>query len=172
MPLKNPKEMPKIPKTRQKKAENAIKAIPEKKPDKIEYYCRFYFSYDKLLKKDFTSIKLETTAEFTNFSYELNVEILQEKRDIYFVIMGLSAKMNAVPQIEPATKITNLEELVGDYTINVVKQDGCINSARVNINRFSKEIKLNEEFLPEKENNRLFCKFNVANDLFSFSDNE
>ena len=62
------------------------------------------------------------------------------------------------------------EDLIGEHTVNVLKQDGCINSALFNFNIYNRTIDLVQEFLPEKKNNRLFCKFEVAEDEFSFAD--
>ncbi len=168
MPLKSPKEMPKVPKTRQKKAESAIKAIPDPKPDKFEYACKVHFSYDPVQKTQYYIIAVETIAEFTSFAYELNLELVIDKRELYIVIMGISAKSNMVPEVQPARTELNFEDLVGEYTVHVVKQDGAINSAIINFNIFSKEIKIEKEFKPEKKNNRLFCKFDIEKNKFSF----
>lgn len=168
MPLKSPSEMPKVPKTRQKKAASAIKAIPDQKPDKFEYACKIFFRYNPTKKTQYYVIAVETISEFTAFAYELNLELVIDKRDLYIVIMGISAKTNMVPEVQPARTELNFEDLVGEYTIHVVKQDGAINSAVINFNIFSKEIKIEKEFVPEKKNNRLFCKFGIEEDKFSF----
>lgn len=171
MPLKKPNEIPKIPKTRKKKAQAAIEAIPPaKKPNKIEYVCKAYFNFDKTLKKQFTVISIETVVEFTSFAYEISLDYHQEKDDIYFVLMGLKAKTNQVPAVQPAVTKVSFEDLIGEYTVNIVKQDGSMNSGVFKFNTFSKEIKLLKEFVPEKENNRLFCKFQVDESLFSFDE--
>lgn len=170
MPLKNPKDLPKIPKTRKKKADAAINAIPEKKPDKHEYNCRTFFYFDKSNQKQQCVFRIETVSEFTNFAYEVAVDTVQEKRDFYFVLMGLKAKPNMIPEVEPAITDIALHDLVGEYTVNVVKQDGAINSAVFKFNLFKKEIVLIKEFQPDKKNNRFFCKFEVADELFTFAE--
>lgn len=168
MPLKNPKAIPKIPKTRKKKAEAAINAIPEKKPDRLEYYCKASFQYDNEIMQQYSVLTLETVAEFTTFSYEIVVDVLHEKRDIYIVLMGLKANPNIVPEVEPAIKELLFEDLVGDYTVHLVKQDGAINSAVFGFNLYTKKIIMKKEFMQEKENNRLFCKFDVDEESFTF----
>ncbi|MBU1096166.1 MAG: hypothetical protein KKB34_06750 [Bacteroidetes bacterium] len=170
MPLKNPKELPKIPKTRKKKALSAIDAVPDKKPDKLEYICRSFYHYDKLSKKQLCVFRLETIAEFTSFAYEVSVESIKDKYELFFVLMGLEARANMVPEVQPAITDLSYEDLVGEYIVNIVKQDGAINSARFKINPFKKEIVLIEEFKPKKKNNRLFCKFEVAEEHFTFAD--
>ncbi len=170
MPLKHPGSIPKIPKTRNKKAQAAINAIPQKKPDKLEYVCKAFFYYDEVIQKQYISLTVETIVEFTAFSYELSVEVVKEKDQIYLVLMGLFAKPNYAPQVQPASKDSLFDDLIGKKTINVVKQDGSINSAVYDFNLIEKKITLVDEFLPEKENNRLFCKFAVAVEEYSFLD--
>lgn len=169
MSLRRPKEIPKIPKTRKKKAHAALTAVPLKKPDKLEYICKAYYKYDEKQLKQFCVFAIETIVEFTSFAYEISVDIIREKNIFYFIITGLKAKMDAVPNIQPARQELLFENLIGDYTINVLKQDGAINSADYHFNIFKKEILLEKEYKPKKKNNRLFCKFDVANDEFTFS---
>lgn len=169
MSLRKPKEIPKIPKTRKKKAHAALTAVPLKKPDKLEYICKAYYKYDEKSQKQFCVFAIETVVEFTSFAYEISVDIIREKNIFYFIITGLKAKMDAVPNIQPARQELLFEDLIGDYTINILKQDGAINSADYHFNIFKKEILLGKEYKPKKKNNRLFCKFDVANDEFTFS---
>ncbi|MBN1301763.1 MAG: hypothetical protein JW995_11165 [Melioribacteraceae bacterium] len=169
MPLKNPDEIPKIPKTRKKKAGAAIEAIPEKKPDKLEYKCRAFFRYDKALREQKFVFRIETIAEFTSFAYEIAVDDLREKREFFFVLMGLKAKPNIIPLVQSAYTDLEYKDLVGEYKVNVVKQDGAINSAVFKFNLFSKEIILVDQFIPKKKNNRLFCEFGTAEELYAFS---
>lgn len=170
MPLKKPKELPKIPKTRKKKLENALNAIPEPKPDKLEYICKAYYDTDEFSGEQKYVISVETIAEFTSFSYEITVETMQKKNEIYIVLMGLSAKTNMVPGIQSAKTKIEFDNLYGEHTVNIVKQDGCINSGLFNFNIFKREIELIKEFIPEKENNRSFCKFIVDEENFSFKE--
>jgi len=168
LPLRKPKNIPKIPKTRKKKAHTALSAIPSKKPDKLEYLCKAYYSYDEKIKKQYCVFAIETMVEFTSFAYEISVEVIREKNIFYFIVMGLKAKMDAVPRIQPAKKELLFEDLVGDYIVNVLKQDGAINSADFRFNLYKKEIVLEKEYKPKKKNNRVFCKFKVAEDEFTF----
>lgn len=170
MPLKKPKDLPKIPKSRQKKAENALKAIPEPKPDKLEYICKAFYGYDNIEKKQYCVFAIETVAEFTSFVYEVSVDVIKEKREIIIVILGLKALTNLAPQVKPARTEIPFEDLIGEYEVKVVKQDGAINAADYSFNIFKKEIKLLKEYKPKKKNNRLFCKFEVAEAEFSFGE--
>ena len=168
MPLKKPTDLPKIPKTRKKKAEAAIAAIPQKKPDKLEYNCYASFRYDQSLKQQYLVVSIETIVEFTSFAYEVSTEILREKDQVYIILMGLKAKTNIVPGVQVAKKEVFFEDVVGELTINLVKQDGSINSGIYRLNIYNKEIEMVEEFQPPKKNNRLFAKFYVNEDDFSF----
>lgn len=169
MPLRKPVNIPKIPKTRKKKAHTALSAVPLKKPDKLEYLCKAYYRYDEKIRKQYCAFTIETVVEFTSFAYEISVEVIKEKNVFYFIIMGLKAKMDAVPRVQPARKELLFEDLVGEYMVNVVKQDGAVNSADYRFNIFKKEIILEKEYKPKKKNNRLFCKFKVAEEEFSFA---
>lgn len=168
MPLKKPVEVPKLPKTRKKNAETAKKAIPAKKSDKIEYVCFPFFKFDDVLGKQYTAIRIQTINEFTSFAYELSISASLDKNVIDIVILGLQTKMNYLPKVEPARADALFDNLTGDFTVNVIKQDGSINSAEFHFNIYKKEIILTKKFLPEKKNNRLFCDFAVDEALFSF----
>jgi len=82
--------------------------------------------------------------------------------------MGLKAKTNIIPQVMPARTEIKLEELNGDFKINVLKKDGAINSAHFYANVFNKELVLIEKSVPKKKNNRFFCDFEITNKEFSF----
>ena len=168
MSLKKPKNIPKIPKTRKKKAHAALEAIPTKKPDKIEYICKAFYHYDETARKQYCVFAIETIVEFTSFSYEVSVDVIQEKNIFDFVLMGLKAKTNVVPLVQPARTELLFQDLVGDYVVNVVKQDGAINAGEFHFNIYKKEIVLTKQYKPKKKNNRLFCQFEVAEEEFSF----
>lgn len=168
MSLRSLKGIPKIPKTRQKKAVNALEAIPAKKPDKIEYVCKVFYNYDPTSKKQLYTFAIETVAEFTSFLYEVSVEAVKEKNTITFFLMGLRALTNMAPKIQPARSEVSFEDLIGEYTINLVKQDGAINQAKYSFNIFLKEIKLLESVKPPKKNNRWFARFEVSEEEFTF----
>ena len=168
MPLRNLKDIPKIPKTRKKKAQTALTAVPTKKPDKLEYVCKAFYKYDEKVGRQYYVFAIETIVEFTSFAYEVTVEVIKERNVLNFILMGLKAQTNAVPQIQPARTELYFEDLIGDYTINVVKQDGAINTGEYHFNIFKREIILTKQYKPKKKNNRLFCKFEVAEDEFTF----
>jgi len=166
--LRNLKDIPKIPKTRKKKAHTALAAVPTKKPDKLEYICKAFYKYDEKVKRQYYVFAIETIVEFTSFAYEVSVEVIKERNVLNFILMGLKAKTNVVPQIQPARTELYFEDLIGDYTINIVKQDGAINTGEYHFNIFKREIILTKQYKPKKKNNRLFCRFEVAVDEYTF----
>ena len=170
MSLKKPTSIPKIPKTRKKKAHTALAAIPTKKPDKIEYLCKAFYKYDDIAGKQYCVFAVETIVEFTSFSYEVSVDVIKEKNIFNFVLMGLKAKTNVVPLVQPARTELCFQDLVGDYVVNVVKQDGAVNTGEFHFNIYKKEILLTKQYKPKKKNNRLFCQFEVAEEEFTFSE--
>ncbi len=170
MSLKKPKSIPKIPKTRKKKAHTALAAIPTKKPDKIEYLCKAFYKYDDIAGKQYCVFAVETIVEFTSFSYEVSIDVIKEKNIFNFVLMGLKAKTNVVPLVQPARTELCFQDLVGDYVVNVVKQDGAVNTGEFHFNIYKKEILLTKQYKPKKKNNRLFCQFEVAEEEFTFSE--
>lgn len=99
MPLKDPRSIPKIPKTRKKKAHMALSAILQRRPDKLEYSCKAIFKYDNTLQKQFCAFVIETLVEFTAFAYELSADVIKEKNVFYFILTGLKTKMDAVPKV-------------------------------------------------------------------------
>ena len=169
MPLKTPGAMPKIPKTRKKHPSSFLENVPQKKEDKVDYNCSVFFHYDSLLKKQFYAVRLETAINFGSFSYSITYDAAKSKKTIDIVILGLKADIDYLPGARPAMSDIMFEELFGEFTVNIIKQDGCVNSAVYDFNIFKKEILLLKKFVPTKKNNRLFCDFTVAGNLYSFS---
>ncbi len=169
MPLKKPVEVPKIPKARKKKVESVKSATPQKKKAVIEYKCKSYFRWDEAKRKQFCVLLLETVKEFSTFNYFITTTININKNNIDIVIAGLTSKQNYYTEVCPARSEILLENLFGNYTVNIIKQDGSINSAVYDFNLYMKKITLIEEFLPKKKNNRKFCEFSESNNLSTYS---
>ncbi len=161
MPLKNPDKLPALPKMRAKKAESVMAAIPDPKPDKLEYICKVFYKKEKLNSTYLPVLSLETVSEFSNFIYEIATDILLLKKELNLIILGLKTSTNSAPRVQPAIKEIKLENLVGEYIFNIYKRDGAVNSAVLRFNPFNQDIKLLKEYLPIKQNNRHFCKFEI-----------
>jgi hypothetical protein len=169
MPLKKQKSVPEIPKSREKKISVIRESIPEKKDSGIEFICEIYFSTDISAKKQYYCFGLITVLQFSNLNYELSVNTVKKKNSIDITILGLKTNPGYINKTGPAGKEVFFENLYGKYTINIIKQDGSINSAVLDFNIFKKSIKLIDVFLPEKRNNRKFIKFEVAQNKFKYS---
>ncbi len=168
MSLRNPKEVPKISKAREKTIDKLKKAIPKKKKEEIEFNCKFFFHYDKKEKKQKCRILLETIKLFTSLNYSISVQSRKIKNEIDISIFGLSARNDYLTEVKPASEAIDFEDLYGEHIVNIIKSDGSINSVRIEFNLYKKQINLIDEFLPPKKNNGKFCSFEIAESLFSF----
>ncbi|MDP3150890.1 MAG: hypothetical protein Q8N83_17360 [Ignavibacteria bacterium] len=161
-------EMPKISKSRKKTIPNLKHATPQKKDSLVEYVVNVLFKYDPALKKQFSVVTLSTVKLFTSLSYEISVDVQKGKNAIDISILGLNTRQSYYVSPNPATTELLFDDLFGKYSINVIKQDGSINSAMFDFNIYKKEIKLSEISLPKKKNNRIFTRFEVPTESFSF----
>ena len=169
MPLKNQKSIPQIPKSRGKKISVIKDSVPEKKESGIEYICEAYFTTGISKEKQYYCICLNTVRQFSNLNYEISVNTVKQKNSIDIIILGLKTKPDYINNSGPAVCEVLFENLYGKHTINIIKQDGSINSAVIDFNVFKKKIELVEVFLPEKKNNREFVKFEISDDKFNYS---
>lgn len=168
MPLKKPKSVPKIAKSRKKSIDKIKETVPLKKQSEIEFICKLAFKYNTLKKVQGYAFLLETEKLFSSMNYGITTEYSKDKKVIDISILGLTPVQNYFTQPGPAKSEISIEDLYGEYTINIIKKDGSINSAIVDFNVFKKDIKLISEFLPPKKNNRKFCSFLVDNTNFTF----
>lgn len=169
MALKKPKDVPKIPKARGKNIDKLKKSTPAKKKTEIEFNCRIYFHKDGTNGKQKYRFEVETLKIFSFLNYKITAQARKEKKTIDISLLGLTALNDYVAKVQPANIEIDFEDLFGEYTVNVIKQDGSINSAIVNFNIFKKDIELAKEFLPEKKNNSKFCTFEIDRDRFTYS---
>ena len=169
MALKKPKNVPEIPKSREKSIDKLKKATPAKKKTEVEFNCKIYFHKDVVKGKQKYRFEVETLKVFSFLNYKITAIARKEKKVIDISILGLTAMNDYVAKVQPANIEIDFEELYGEYTVNVIKQDGSTNSALVNFNIFKKEIVIVNEFLPEKKNNSKFCTFEISKDQFTYS---
>lgn len=170
MPLRKQDDLPKIPKTRTKSIEQLKQITPSAKEDSIEYRISAYYKYDERKNKQYYVFGISTMKEFTALNYTISIDV-RKKGDIIDVsLLGLNTLQAYLVKPQPAFSEIKFEELFGEHTINIIKQDGTINSAVYEFNVYNKTIKLLDTFVPEKKNNRKFCTFDVAEDSFTFSE--
>ncbi len=151
MALKKPKDVPKLPKAREKSIDKLKKSTPAKKKSEVEFNCKIYFHKDGSNGKQKYRFEVETIKIFSFLNYKLTAQARKEKKVIDISLLGLTAMNDYVAKVQPANVEIDFEELFGEYTINILKQDGSVNSALVKFNIFKKEIVILKEFLPEKE---------------------
>ena len=169
MTLKKPIDVPKIPKSREKNIDKLKKSTPLNKKTEIEFNCKIYFHKDGSNGKQKYRFEVETTKVFSFLNYKITAQARKEKNVIDISLLGLTAMNDYVAKVQPANVEIDFEELFGEFTINLIKQDGSINSALVNFNIYKKEIEFIKEFLPEKKNNSKFCTFEISKDQFTYS---
>lgn len=168
MALRKLKEVPKISKAREKTIDKLKKAIPKKKKEEIEFNCKFFFHYDKKEKKQKCRIHLETIKLFTSLNYGISIQSRKVNTEIDICILGLSARNDYLTEVKSAQELIDFEQLFGEHIVNIIKQDGSINSVKIEFNEYKRKIHLIEEFLPPKKNNGKFCAFEIAESMFSF----
>jgi len=168
MPLKKPKSVPKIAKARKKTIDKLKEAVPVKKEAEIEYNCKIAFKFNPLKKVQQYAFTVETEKLFSSMNYGITTESKKDKKVIDISILGLSPKQTYFTEVGPAKSEVFFEDIYGEYTVNIIKKDGSINSAAVDFNVFKKDIKLLKEFLPPQKNNRKFCAFSVDQENFTF----
>ena len=168
MPLKKPKDVPKIVKARKSTLDKIKEAVPSKKEAENEYNCKVSFKFNPLKKVQQYAFALETEKSFSSMDYAITTESKKSKKVIDISILGLTPRQTYFSEPGPAKSEILLEDLYGEFTLNVIKKDGSINSAIVDFNVFKKEMKILSEFLPTKKNNRKFCSFSVDETSFTF----
>ncbi len=168
MSLKKPKSVPEIPKTRKKKPE-IKEPVPPKKNNEIEYRCKVYFHYNPAKKSQSYAIEIETTRHFAVLNYNLTFDSKKSKNIIDINVLGLKAANSYTNEPGPAVSIIYFDELYGRYTINIIKQDGSINSAVYYFNIYKNSIELIEDDVPAKQNNSRFCLFDIDEKKFTFA---
>ncbi|HAB52023.1 MAG: hypothetical protein A2315_08350 [Ignavibacteria bacterium RIFOXYB2_FULL_35_12] len=168
MPLKKPKTVPKIAKARKVTIDKLKEAVPNKRESEIEYNCKIAFKFNPVKKVQQYLFALETEKLFSSMKYGITTESKKDKKVIDISILGLTPSQAYLIEPGPAKSEVFFEDLYGEYTVNIIKKDGSINSAIVDFNLFKKDIKLLKEFLPPKKNNRKFCTFSVDQRNFAF----
>lgn len=169
MALKKPKDVPKLPKAREKSIDKLKKSTPAKKKTEVEFNCKIYFHVDGTNGKQKYRFEVETLKIFSFLNYKITAQARKEKKVIDISLLGLTALNDYMARVQSANIEIDFEELFGEYTVNIIKQDGSINSALLNFNIFKKEIELVKQFLPEKKNNSKFCTFEIDKNKFTYS---
>jgi len=134
--------------------------MPRKSPriePKLKYDFLLYLSigYDEIKDEKFIKFLIETAQHFVVFSYELDVEVEREDKQLTFIIRGFKAPALPLSQFGPARfeyKMYGYEE--GLYKVTIVKKEKVKNIFYVLI--AGDEIKVKSE--PRKNK---FVKINI-----------
>lgn len=170
MPLRSVNEIPKIPKSHKKDSEKLKKYTPAAKEDSIEYTVQLYYFFNTVEKKQFLRVHIETVKLFSGLPYKLKLSVTRKKSNIDISILGLNAAQTFTSGPLPAFEDLDFEDVYGVHQINLIKQDGSINSVEIDVNPFNKKLIVLKEFLPEKTNNRLFSSYSIVPEKFSFAE--
>lgn len=134
----------------------------------LEYYVRFYFNYDKATARQYYIIELSTFRLFSNLNYSITTKIKRQKDQITISLLGLSTNNSYYTNSYSAVSFIRFEELFGEFTVNVVKQDGTVNSAVVSFNIYNKTIEIRSTSSGKEGQDRIFCQFETDNSQFTF----
>lgn len=99
-------------------------------PKDIEYAVYIYRRTEERTGDVYTVFNFQTTREFTNFRYALNVEASfdADEREFTFIIGGIGIPSSLMPSIGTAQGVhtyTNLKP--GEYKITIMKGKGKTN---------------------------------------------
>lgn len=164
---RRPKAIQDTLKTQNSSIDRSQSAVLMKKNNILEYNCFIYFSYDRSNKNQRYAIEIQTTQFFSVLNYSLTVSGKKNKNTIDINLLGLKAADNYITEPGPASNVIYFDELYGENTINIIKQDGSFNTAVINFNVFKKSIELLKEYSPESQ--AKFCSFKVAGEKNTFA---
>ena len=103
MALKKPKDVPEIPKSREKSIDKLKKTTPAKKKTEIEFNCKIYFHKDGVNGKQKYRFEVETLKVFSFLNYKITAKARKEKKVIDISILGLTALNDYVAKVQPAS---------------------------------------------------------------------
>ncbi|MCK6614468.1 MAG: hypothetical protein L6Q47_09540 [Ignavibacteriaceae bacterium] len=134
----------------------------------LEYLIRFYFSFDKLTGKQYYIVEFSTFRLFSQLNYSITTKVKKQKDQITISLLGLSTNNSYYTNSYSAVSFLRFEDLFGDFTVNIVKQDGTVNSAQVAFNIYNKTIEIRSTSSGNQGTDRIFCQFETDNSQFTF----
>ncbi len=168
MPLKKPKQIPKVPKARKTSIEKLKVNQPVKKKSEPEYVLTAYFYYHETERKQYYVIRISTIKEFSSLSYGIATDVMKERDKIEISLLGLTTRQTYLQEPKPAFTDLYFENLFGEHQVSVMKRDGSINTFVLDFNVFKKKIELVSSSVPRKKNNRIFCIYESGEKLNTF----
>jgi hypothetical protein len=104
-----------------------------KKRKDPEYRLLISPHLDERHQRPTTLVILETTRSFSNFRYELSMEVTRDKRSLWFKVLGLHAPHNNLPGAGPARFRREFDNLTGNYDVTIEGLNGKITTCSVRI---------------------------------------
>ena len=96
----------------------------KRKRPHIEYQLFVFPSYKEVRRKATTTFRLQTTEQFSNFSYEIVVKDKVEEKKISWSIHGLRSPAVSLPSSGTAIFKKEYENLKGVHDFIITKLDG------------------------------------------------
>ncbi len=115
--------------------------MARKKKRDPDYTLNIFHHYDERAKRQVVVFLVQTTKIFVSFRYEILLEDSLEGNVIDIKIVGLHVPELLMPQTGPARGRRDYENLSGDYTLHITKQDKTVNTFSIVITPSSVEIK-------------------------------
>ena len=115
--------------------------MAHKKKRNLDYTLNIFHHFDEQLKQNVVVFIVQTTKIFVSFRYEILLEDSHTAKDIYLKIVGLHVPELLMPQTGPARGRRDYQNLNGQYTLHVTKQDRTLNIFQIEISSSSIEIK-------------------------------
>ena len=98
--------------------------MKKRKEAHIEYRLFVFPSYKEVTRKATTTFRLQTTEQFSNFSYEIVVKDKVEEKKLSWSIHGLRSPAVSLPSSGPAIFKKEYENLKGVHDFIITKLDG------------------------------------------------
>ncbi|MFO7445077.1 MAG: hypothetical protein R6W90_01865 [Ignavibacteriaceae bacterium] len=166
MPVQKEKSDSDIERTKKNRFADKEKASGDSNQE-VEFTCSLFFNHthtENGNNKSQLCIKLETVKLFAMMNYELTVEMEQREKEIDINILGIKTNHNYLKEVEPAIAKMFCEELSGRFTLNIIRQDGCTNSAVLDVDSTKNGINIVQELIPPEKENYKFCNFIVTSE--------
>ncbi|TSA16305.1 hypothetical protein D4R75_13645 [bacterium] len=108
--------------------------MPRKKKQRDpEFSLHVFHHFDERVRKVLQVFLVQTTKEFTSFSYEILLDVAVQHKAIQLKILGLQTTPLLMPSIGPARGRRDFTDLAGSYVLNIMKLDGEMNEFQLDV---------------------------------------
>ncbi len=99
----------------------------------IEYRLSIERAFNVEHQRNCVRFRFETVEEFHHFRYEISIDAERNGSALLFYLRGLKPRKLGMPGTGTALRLLDFFDLVGQYDIEVYKQNGEKNCCRVNV---------------------------------------